>query len=159
MNEPVKKSFRGFYIALFVFVAIVLWAGQPGSTIKLGGTQVRSVNNVRQIGLALLLYAKDNDGKLPLLLSALPPDYLDADSLPKLRFCDQDGKTELDWLYYPKPNINTLSDATILAAAPRTRHSGGKDVRIVLHCDGSVTLMSEAEFQKQLGEELRVAAP
>ena len=159
MNEPIKKSSRGFYVALFVVVAIVVWAGQPGSSNGVASTLVRSMNNVRQIGLALLLYAKDNDGKLPLLLSALSPDYLDADSLPKLRFRDQDGKTDLDWLYYPKANINTLPDTTILAAAPRTRRHGGNEKRIVLHRDGSVVTMPEAEFQKQLAEELRVAAP
>ena len=159
MNEPTKKTSRGFYIALFVVVVIVVWASQPGSSNGVASTLVRSMNNVRQIGLALLLYAKDNDGKLPMLLSALSPDYLDADALPKLRFRDQDGKTDLDWLYYPKANINTLPDTTILAAAPRARRHGGKEERIVLHRDFSVTRMPEAQFQKQLAEELRAATP
>ena len=159
MNEPIKKSFLCLSIAMFVGVVLIALAGWPGSTQRVGGTLVRSMNNVRQIGLVLRLYAKDNDGKLPLLLTALSPDYLYADTLPKLRFCDQDGKTELDWLYYPKANINTLPDATILAAAPRTWRHAGKEERIVLHCDISVTRMPEAEFQKQLADELRVAAP
>ena len=117
------------------------------------------MSNVRQIGLALRLHAKDNDGRLPQLLAELQPEFLDADSLSKLRFRDLDGKTDLDWLYYPKANFNTLPDATILAASPRTMRYAGKEQRMILHCDGSVTFMPEAQFQSQLADELRVAAP
>lgn len=117
------------------------------------------MNNVRQIGLALRLYAKDNDGRLPQLLAELQPEFLEADTLPKLRFRDQDGKTELDWLYYRKANFNALPDATILAASPRTMRVAGKEQRMILHCDNSVTFMPEADFQNRLEEELRAAAP
>ena len=117
------------------------------------------MNNVRQIGLALRLYAKDNDGRLPPLLAELQPEFLEADSLSKLRFRDRDGKTELDWLYYPKANFNALPDATILVASPRTLRVAGKEQRMILHPDISVTFMPEADFQKQLTEELRVVAP
>ena len=159
MNKPSKKPSLGFYVALFAVIGFVILAGWPGSSHGVGGTWVQSMNNVRQIGIALHLYAKDNNGKLPSLLSALSPDYLDADALPKLRFIDRDGRSALDWLYFPKADINALPDATILAASPRTRHYNGKDCRLVLHRDSSITTMPEPDFQKQLAEDLRAPAP
>ena len=159
MNKPIKKFSLGFYVALFAVIGFVILAGWPDSSHGASGSWVKSMNNVRQIGLALHVYAKDNDGKLPSLLSALSPDYLDAGELPKLRFIDRDGRTALDWLYFPKADINALPDAAILVASPRTRHYNGKDCRMVLHRDFSITTMPETDFQKQLAEELRMTAP
>ena len=159
MNESIKKTSRGFYIALFIGVVFVVLAASLFPQRQPDGRFAHSMSNLKQIGWSLHLYAKDNDGRMPLLLSALTPEFLEADSLPKLRFQDLDGKTGLDWLYYPKADFNALPDVTILAASPRTMRLAGKEKRMVLHGDTSVTTMLEPDFQKQLAEELRVAAP
>ena len=160
MNEPINKSSRGFYIALLIFVAVVLagfWPIDPGGP-KVLGPRSKAMSNLRQIGLALQYYAIDHEGRLPKLLAELEPEDLAADSLPALRFRNLQGNA-FDWLYYPKADINTQPAMTILAASPRAMRYAGKEQRIVLHCDISVTWMPEADFQKQLVEELRVAAP
>ena len=159
MNEPIKKLSRGFYIALFVIVGFVVLAAWPPVSTPIDGRRAQSMSSLRQIGIALRLFANEKEGKMPPSLAELQPEFLAADSLPKLRFRDRDVKTDLDWLYYPKTNFNALPDATILAASPRTMRSAGKEQRMILHCDGSVTFMPEAQFQKQLAEELSVAAP
>lgn len=72
INTPTKSK-TGFtlvemlvVLALAVFLAIILW---PSNTERKAAT-LNCLNNLKEIGLALTMYADDNNGRFPLQIAA-----------------------------------------------------------------------------------------
>lgn len=144
---------------MVAIAALVILIALPSSDPGIAGWRVRSVSNLRQIGAALLAHSEANDGRLPLTLQQLSPDIIDIAALPRLGFRDPDSKRDYDWLYLPRQSIRSLPPEAILAASPTAvPHKNGTMERIVLHRDGSITLMADSEFQRTIANELKDAA-
>jgi len=156
MNEPKSRPSKGFIVALVLIGIVVILAAWPSSHPGVAGWRVRSMSNLRQIGLALVAHAEANNGRLPPTLLHLSPDVIDTTALPKLGFRDPDSKRDYDWLYLPRPSITSLPPEAILAASPTAiPRKNGPPERMVLHRDGSVTHMPDSEFQSVINKQLK----
>jgi hypothetical protein len=156
MNERQYRPSKGFIVALIAIAILVILLAWPSGHPGIAGSRVRSISNLRQIGLALLAHAEANGGRLPPTLQQLSPDVIDITALRKLGFRDPDSKRDYDWLYLPRQSIRSLPPEAILASSPTAvPHKNGTTERIVLHRDGSVTLMSDSDFQRVIENELK----
>ncbi len=110
------------------------------STARLRAVETSDMSNLKQVNLALRLYASDNDGKFPAALSELSK-YTGDTGL--LQFTDRTTQQGTPWLY--RKDLTETSDGNeILIAAPKAGTGGKRTVGFV---DGSVRTISEAEFQ------------
>ena len=100
------------------------------------------MNNLKQVNIALRLYAVDNDGKFPAALSELSnAKYVDDAGI--LVFTDRSTQQPIPWLYRSSLTDNS-PDNEVLIASPKADSDGKRMVGFV---DGSVKAISEAEFQ------------
>ncbi|MCK4300145.1 MAG: DUF1559 domain-containing protein, partial [Planctomycetes bacterium] len=103
-------------------------------------------SNLKQIGLALAIYANDHDDKYPLRLEDLLVGYLpDAEVLQ----CPSDSSEERSYLYVP--GLSVAHEATLMVVVERRgNHTGGRNVLFV---DSHVEWMSEEVFQIRWAEQ------
>ena len=114
-----------------------------------------NVNNVRQLHLASMSYAMDNDGKFPPDLQILETDgYIHR--LDDLRYTERKTKTKHDWVY-AAGHSDTDDPSIILFAAPMTTSDGSK--RVVGSLDGSARPLREIEFRRQIREPQNAGLP
>ena len=100
------------------------------------------MNNLKQVNIALRLYAADNDGKFPAALSELSnAKYVDDAGI--LVFTDRSTQQPIPWLYRSSLTDNSPGNE-VLIASPKADSDGKRMVGFV---DGSVKAISEAEFQ------------
>jgi hypothetical protein len=104
------------------------------------------MNNIRQIGIALQLYAEDHGGSLPSAFSALAPGYIAADDLSRLKYRPPGSQQESEWLYFPRPLLRDVPDDAILAASPAPERHKGSLQRIVLRGDRTVVWLPDSDF-------------
>jgi prepilin-type processing-associated H-X9-DG protein len=102
------------------------------------------MSNLKQIALALAIYANDYDDKYPPTLQALLPNYtmdellFECPSAPGTRYLYVPGLTIAD-----KPNRMVVFERRVI-------HRGGRNVLFV---DGHVERMSEEAFQQRWAEQ------
>ena len=118
------------------------------------GLQTRNLSHAKQLGTGVKLYAMDNDGRFPMHLSELVPDYIDAASWTQLLYDPRkDAKDphlpNFDWLYFGA-FFDEKNPPPILIASPRSPTDGSKGRRVVIQGDGSGEIMKEAEYQAEL---------
>jgi hypothetical protein len=100
------------------------------------------MNNLKQVNLALRLYAADNDDKFPAALSELSnPKYVDDAGI--LVFTDRSTRQPIPWLYRSSLTGNSPGNE-VLIASPKAESDGKRMLGFV---DGSVKAISETEFQ------------
>ena len=103
--------------------------------------QIDDMKKLRQIQIAMKMYANDNDGNFPVALPKLAPKYISNESI--LEFTDHRSKQRMPWLYH-----NALTDTSdmreVHVAVPVATPDGN---RWVLFVDGTVRNIPEAEFQ------------
>ena len=108
------------------------------------GRMGREMSNLRQVAIALKLYAEDHEDRLPRDLEALVADYLEE---PRLFFSEVDpGEPPERILYFPDDHVATPAETIILAGPLWTRR--GK--RVVAWRNGQVTIENEADFQEAM---------
>ena len=110
------------------------------SMARVKAVAASDMNNLKQVNLALRLYASDNDGKFPPALAEISKYGGNAGLL---EFKDRHTQQRTPWLYRPGLDITVVGNE-ILIAAPKTGPDGKRMVGFV---DGSVKAISEAEFQ------------
>jgi hypothetical protein len=158
MHEQSYRPSKGFIAALVFIGVLVVFAAWSGAHVGVMASQIRSMSNLRQIGMALLGQAEANQGKLPPLLSQLSPKFVAPSALPLLGFRDPDSKRLYDWLYYPRTDLTNLPPETILAASPTAVPRGNHPPqRIVLHRDGSVAFIPDTEFLELISKQQKGA--
>lgn len=104
------------------------------------------VSNLKNIGLALAIYANDHEDKYPPTLEDLLAGYLpNAEALQ----CPSDSSDERSYLYVP--GLSVAHEPTAIVMFERKgNHAGGRNV---LFGDGHVEWMSEEAFQRRWAEQ------
>lgn len=106
------------------------------------GSRHKCMNNLKQIGLALRLYAQDYNGKFPRELKELCPNYI----LRATLWCPGDNKISKSYVYVK--GLTSKDRHSILAYDTSPDHHDGEG-RNVLFVDGHVEWMVEKEFQRR----------
>lgn len=146
------------YLAAFVLSVIAALAFVPlfGGTAK-RGMLTRNLSYAKQLALGAKLYALDYDGRYPVHLSELMPDYIPVESWDRLLFTMQKDKNQdpappfQDWLYF---GAFTDQDhpPRILIASPQAIGVKGKNRRVIAAGDTSASIVFEEEYQAELAK-------
>ena len=114
-------------------------------------------SNLKQIGLAILIYVNDHD-VFPSTFEPLVPDYIDMPSLhmkERSPFqCPVEGNpaTTLDYRLVALGEPDTIANpsSTVLAYDRKGNHPGGRNL---VFADGYVEWVREEEFQELMDKE------
>ena len=120
------------------------------------GKQSAELSNMKQVALALTLFAGDHDGRFPKKLDELIPDYL---SNHKLFFTTaMDGDPPQPIIYYTGYNTRD-NQATIILASPRPFESASeRRTRVVAYVDNSASIILETQYQELIHKQ-QMSAP
>ena len=163
-------------VAVYLLFGILDHPGYPASIEKARAAEARS--NLKQVAVALKLYADENEGRLPPDLAALVPKFITGGSF----FVTTFGKSSetpdrKPWHYYAghRENDEVLTDATQTSDSEGSHRqpSAGKQKAVivrsagtwegkwlVLYSDFSHAWISEDEFKRlQLDDSNRPAVP
>lgn len=154
----------------FVICAILVIAALLLPTfgeLSYHGTGLRNYSSAVQLAHGIKDFASDHDGRYPVHLSELVPDYIPPERYNELLYRpvrrDMDEpfpSPQYDWLYFGAFR-NETHPPTILIASPQTfTQQGKKPHRIVVHPDGTinqlaVTQLKEPEFQAKLATTIK----
>jgi hypothetical protein len=111
-------------------------------TARTMAKRAQCMNNIRQIGHALMMYAMDRDEKFPDSLDELTGFYLDRKALQ----CPEAPDPALSYHYLPGLSTNAPWDA-IIAFDRKGNHENGRNV---LFSDVHVEFLDENEFRETL---------
>ena len=107
-------------------------------------------DNMRNIGLALSLYAGSWEGQYPQDIMALFPDVVNDSkifiSCPYFPKEDKYISGQAAWVYLPELTAESMSDSVVMFC--REMHRGKR--RNVLYWDCSVSFLEKEEFQNEL---------
>jgi len=124
------------YLGLTIIpVAILAAIALPAFTaVQEKATEIRSLSNAKQIGMACRQYANDNHGSFPPNLDALFPTYLPnrAVLVSPLMPADPDGYTYTDGLTESSPANTILIE---------DKYGSTKHVRLVVYVDDSAQVI------------------
>jgi prepilin-type processing-associated H-X9-DG protein len=141
---------RYIFLAAFILSAAALVVGWnvvgAFARARAGARSKECMSNLKQIGLALTIYANDHDRLFPPTLDALMPYYLTDETLLR---CPSRLRGKQGYLYVPGLTSSS-SPGTIVAFDKLGNHGG---VRHVLFVDSHVMLWSEEEFQNLYEEQ------
>jgi prepilin-type processing-associated H-X9-DG protein len=167
-------SGRGFAIAGLVLgiLNVVGWGAYFGlifaimvpslGVARQTANQVKCASNLRQIGLALLLYSNENGGAYPDTLDGI---ILTQDITAGVFVCPSTSHTaakgntpqqvvgdmatggHLSYVYVGKGLTNQAAPRTVVAYEPITDHGTGANF---LYADGSVTFLAKAQAEQTI---------
>jgi len=127
--------------------ATLLLLGLPSGGPQRQNPITIQLAHAAELRKALYFFASDHDGKYPKVLAELPFEEISQEAR---RFRDPCTKQDYDWVYYPGYSLQSPEQSIILAS-PRTLGDGK---RIAVVAEGSVELLNEDDFVKQLSEQL-----
>ena len=106
-------------------------------------SELRLVNNARQILMALRNHASEHGGLYPDTLEQLAPDTLsEAELRPLLAQGSAGSSTGSAWVYYPGLTSSAPGSRIVLTSATAAMGGGW----IVAYLDGSVEVLPEGKF-------------
>jgi type II secretory pathway pseudopilin PulG len=120
---------------------------------KAQAEHVKSMNDGRNIGMALKAYANDHNGRYPQKLEELTGNGGLPDELP-LQVLNPLTQQPETWLY-DATLTETSPTAAILLASPGPVMKGGKASRIVIRFGGNAEVVAEELFELQKGPGLK----
>jgi hypothetical protein len=129
----------------------------PGKSKSVRGPQTMSLANGRVLATACKLYASDHDGRFPIHLSELDPDYIEGvKSLRGVAFGpDAEAQYRYDWLYFGA-GFTASNPPTVLLASPLITVTPGKlQNRIVIKGDATGAVLGDEQYEKLLTETVR----
>ena len=109
------------------------------------GYQTRELSDMKQVGLAMRLYASDHNGKFPPSLNDLFPDYLQYKKM--VYSYSHDDEPPEPMIYYSGYDDSDASADVIVLSSPRPFPSSNGDRRVIVHGDSSGVIIPESEFQ------------
>ena len=142
--------------ALCVVAAVCLFPLQGGSPNY--GMRTKNLSHAKQLATACKIYASDHEGRFPVHLSELEPDYIPKGELDKLR-CSSVGREGdptflMDWLYFGA-GFTDENPPHILIVSPQVTTSLPKPKRVIVKGDGSGRVIDEADYPPLLAETVR----
>ncbi len=148
-----KQFWKWFGIAMLIGFAALLLLPVFGKT-AVRGLQTKNLSNAKQLGLAARQFAEDHDGRFPMQLSEIVPDYLDANQSDYLLFAaklgdEENPRLKYDWLYFGA-GFDDKNPPPLLIAFPLAFRDDKKQKRIVIYADGSGWIVNEEEYQAEL---------
>lgn len=136
-----SRKHAGFTIGelLLVFGAIILLTGAFTPFIKYSNERMARVdcsNNLRRIGLAMYIYARENQGKFPPSIETLfDEQYLgDARVLDCPASRTSGTRKDPDYIYTPGLSVYDESATVLVRDKPGNHHHGSN----VLYVDGTI---------------------
>jgi len=110
-------------------------------------------SNLKQIGLALAIYANDYEDKYPPALKDLMPNYVTDEGL---LHCPEDSSDNPSYLYVPGLSVAGAPDVMVVIER-KGIHAGRRNVLFV---DGHVESLPEASFQvRWIGQQEKLKLP
>ncbi len=118
------------------------------------GAQTKNLSNARQLALAAKVYAMDNEGRFPMHLSELEPDYLPPGIFEQVLYGTKVGderppRLKYDWLYFGA-FFDEKNPPPLLIASPQAFTAEKKEKRIIIRGDGSGQVVNDDEYQQEL---------
>lgn len=123
------------------------WLFRLRGWIEMGGmgTQMKAVNNAKQVVLAARQYASEHNGMFPEVCAEMMPGIV-SDS--RIFWATMDRGMPLEPLVYAGAGIRDTDDGSLLVVwSPRPSSSGR---RVIARLDGSAEIIREKEFQTLL---------
>ncbi len=118
----------------------------------------KNISRAKQLQTGCLIFASDHDGRFPVHLSELEPDYVPAGEYYKLRFSsmgqNDDPTFLMDWLYFGA-GFTDKNPPRLLIASPQATTTQPKLKRVIVEGNGSGRVLSESEFLPLLEETVR----
>ena len=109
------------------------------------GTQMKAVNNAKQVVLAARQYASEHDGKFPEVCAEMMPEIV-SDS--RIFWATVDRGMPLEPLVYAGAGMRDTDDGSLpVVWSPRSSTNGR---RVIARLDGSAELVREEKFQELL---------
>ncbi len=142
MSKKARTNNSGFTLGeLVVVFAIVFIVGALLTPVvkysQRRTDKILCANNLRELGLALYIYAQENEGKFPVALKTLYEEHYLAD--PKFTDCPaavaRGPGISGDYIYTSGLSARSPSGQVLVRDKSKNHSSGGKNV---LYVDGSV---------------------
>ncbi|MEA3211118.1 MAG: hypothetical protein QOE70_4175 [Chthoniobacter sp.] len=145
---------KGKWATLVVVVVLVGLFAWPAYGPGVPSVVFRNLSYAKQLGLAAKLYAADHQGRYPVHLSEVMPDYLPADAWKKMLFepmmtSQTTAPARYDWIYFGA-FTDENKPPRILIASPQAITDSGKSRRVVINGNISGEIMDEGRYQEEL---------
>jgi len=146
----------GVVIVAAVFLLLPLFR-----TTAVRGVQTKNLSTAKQLATGCKVYASDHEGRFPIHLSELEPDYIPDVAAMQCAIV-RDGKDtgeKVDWLYFgagfsegQSPSILIASPQMMRPKKPRDKNHGK---RVYIEGDLTGQVGTEADYQILLVETVR----
>ena len=147
------KTFLGNVVCLMALLLLPPESMAQAQAIRIRPSARTNKQAISQLGKALIMYSMDNGETFPDKLDARLDAYGGGNEA--LLWRDPETGKKLPFLY--RPGLTPASGADMMVAASPVAVNGAREV---LHVDGSVTTLEEAEFLKQAAaQKWEIAAP
>ena len=161
-----KLFSRGFLCTLGLIAVLLIVVFVTPSFFVVYPPRFRNFNNLVFMERVILQYAFEDSDRLPPTLREVTPRYISVDTFTRNRYRDLKTGGQLDWLYFPRSNLNDCQPDTILIAAPRLSYDPSrKQQRLVWKvgsrpwkAEGQPGYIPEADFQRLIHEQNPPAA-
>ena len=111
------------------------------------GRQATDLNTLRQLSVALRIYATDNNGKYPATLKVLVNSKI-LENEELLEFKDRKSGQRIPWVYNSKLTDSSPAGSLLLASPV----AGKNGSRAAAFNDGSARIITAEEFEKLSGK-------
>jgi hypothetical protein len=125
------------------------------------GPFTKNLSNAKQLGTGVYLFAMDHEGRFPMHLSEVFPDYIPAEAWRELLYRparpseeQPDSASRYDWLYFGA-FFDEQHPPTILIAAPQAFTEKGKSRRILVYGDGIGAVEADDVCQRKLRQTIK----
>jgi hypothetical protein len=143
----------GICAVVLVYVAFQVFPWENHSKVS---TQVRNLNNARQLAVACRMYALDHSEHFPDRLEDVVPDYIDKADMDHLLFFSgqfvSDTSARLDWLYFGE-GFKVTDAPPLLIASPQPAPTDQRPSRrVIVGPDMTWKVIPENEFERLFEE-------
>ena len=144
------RSYQFGALVTGICLAAALWVLPIWPATR--GRQTRSLSNAKQLATGCKLYAIDHQGRFPVHLGELVPDYIP--TLDGLRYLSgrqsEKSNVQFDWLYFGAGFGDSDSLPVLIASPQATTIEKNMQRRIVVDSSTSGQIIRESAYQELL---------